>query len=289
MPAPKVGRRAQRGGLGNPRIKAVWAKVGPGLGSPQPRRLALASMIVELGLLLLLLGSPVFWVAQIDLSGNRSIPTATVLKLAGLSRPVSIFAIDPAQITGALSADPWVRSATAQDSLPDRLSLKLVEWPVVALWHQDGQVFQVSPTGADLGTTAASSALTTILDSGARSPRVGRRLLPADLLAAMVRIRAGFPTWFPGQQVADYEFGCDGSLVLVAKEGWRVYFGRMLTPQEINALPKEVSALYSLKGAVNFSSSVLDYINVMNPSAPAVRMGSPRGQPGALGSMPTCP
>jgi len=58
----------------------------------------------------------------------------------------------------------------------------------------------------------------------------------------------------------------------VTKRGWKVYFGRVLTPEEFAALRDKLSALKAIagNGNVDYSSADLDYVNVMNPSEPAV-------------------
>jgi hypothetical protein len=75
-----------------------------------------------------------------------------------------------------------------------------------------------------------------------------------------------------GQDVAGFIFDSCGNLTLVAKRGWKVYFGRVLTPEEFGTLRDKLTALKAIagKGNVDYSSSDLEYVNVMNPAEPAV-------------------
>ena len=67
-------------------------------------------------------------------------------------------------------------------------------------------------------------------------------------------------------------FDSCGDLTMVAKRGWKVYFGRVLTPDEFATLRDKLSALkvISGQGNVDFNAANLDYVNVMNPGEPAV-------------------
>src|SRR2546428_7149415 len=59
---------------------------------------------------------------------------------------------------------------------------------------------------------------------------------------------------------------------MIAKRGWKVSFGRVLTPEEFATLRDKLTALKAIAGNhnVDYSSPDLLYINVMNPSEPAV-------------------
>src|SRR6202035_362778 len=108
-------------------------------------------------------------------------------------------------------------------------------------------------------------------------PRVGDHPLDAQLLTALVNIQRGLPALI-GQEAAGFVFDSCGDLTLVAKRGWKVYFGRVLTPEEFTTLRDKLSALKAIagttKGAVDYNSVDLAYVNVMNPSEPAVGLHS---------------
>ncbi|HLQ16995.1 MAG TPA: hypothetical protein VK256_14200, partial [Candidatus Eisenbacteria bacterium] len=57
------------------------------------------------------------------------------------------------------------------------------------------------------------------------------------------------------------------------------YFGRVLTPEEFTTLREKVASLKAIAGTVNYSSPDLDYVNVMNPSEPAVGYKSLQPKP----------
>jgi len=85
----------------------------------------------------------------------------------------------------------------------------------------------------------------------------------------------------------------------ISKKGWRVYFGRVLTPEEFITLRDKLSALKAIAGHgnVDFNSTDLSYVNVMNPAEPAAGYKSrtpatPSPSPGVVqpspSPVPTC-
>jgi hypothetical protein len=96
-----------------------------------------------------------------------------------------------------------------------------------------------------------------------------------------------------GQDVAGFVFDSCGDLTMIAKKGWRVYFGRVLTPEEFSSLRDKLSALKAIAGKnmVDYSSSDLLYVNVMNPAEPAVGYKSKQPAPPSPspGASPTPP
>ena len=74
----------------------------------------------------------------------------------------------------------------------------------------------------------------------------------------------------------------------MAKRGWKVYFGRVLTPEEFSSLHEKLAALKAIAGHgnVDYNSGDLVYVNVMNASEPAAGYKSrapatPTPSPGA--------
>ena len=82
-----------------------------------------------------------------------------------------------------------------------------------------------------------------------------------------------------GQQVARFDIDACGQLKLFAASGFTVVFGRVLTPEEYAGMQQKLNALAALRGHVDYASKDLDYVNVENPSAPAVHLHSARPSP----------
>ena len=97
---------------------------------------------------------------------------------------------------------------------------------------------------------------------------MGDRPLDSELLVALVNIQRILRSLI-GQQVASFVVDTCGNLTMVSMRGWKVYFGRALTPEEFASLRDKMAALKAIAGKVNYNSADLDYVNVMNPSEPA--------------------
>ncbi|MGH7763809.1 MAG: cell division protein FtsQ/DivIB [Candidatus Dormibacteraceae bacterium] len=150
-----------------------------------------------------------------------------------------------------------------------------------------------------LGPTASDGGLVDVQGPAGSDPRVGDKPLDPQLLVALVNIQRDFPAMI-GQQVSGFIFDSCGDLTLLAKRGWRVYFGRVLTPEEFLSLKAKLAALKAIAGStsVDYNSLDLEYVNVMNPSEPAVAYKSlephaPTPGPGATAQpspspAPTC-
>ena len=151
--------------------------------------------------------------------------------------------------------------------------------------------YLLSSQAVVLGPTTTSAGLVEIQGPAGKDPRVGDRALDPQLLTALVNMQRAMPTLI-GQDVATFIFDSCGDLTLVAKRGWKVYFGRVLTPEEFAVLRDKLTALKAIagNGNVDYSSTDLAYVNVMNPSEPAVGYKSrePAPSPGATPSPNPC-
>jgi len=239
------------------------------------RRLAsLALAALELAGLGALLLAPAFSVHTVEVSGNTRLTNDQVLSAAG---PISgsVFLIDPSAIQRRLEASTWIRSAAVSSQLLDRVSIRVEEWRPVALYKAGGgPPYLLSDQAAALAV-AGSDELKTLpeIDGPAQpEPKPGRAALDRSLLTALVNIQRGLPALL-GEEVQSFTIDACGNLTLNAKRGWKAQFGRMLTAEELASLSDKVAALKALAaaGEVNFSSTDLQYVNVMNPTLPAVK------------------
>jgi hypothetical protein len=138
-----------------------------------------------------------------------------------------------------------------------------------------------------LGPAASAGTLVDVQGPAGPDPRSGAQALDPALLTALVNIQRGFPALI-GQEVAGFIVDSCGDLTLISKKGWRVYFGRVLTPEEFTTLRDKLSALKAISGHgnVDYNSTDLSYVNVMNPAEPAAGYksrapASPSPSPGA--------
>lgn len=244
------------------------------------RGLAAVVAAGELALLVWLWFGPVFAIHAVQVVGARHLTTSEVTRY--VQGGGSVLAVDGAAAQQRLEDQVWVRSATVQPQLPGTVVVRVSEWQPVAVYHAGSskKLFWISSQAVILGGAASSGALVDIQGPGGGDPHPGDRVLDPQLLTALVNIQKSLPT-LVGQDVAGFIFDSCGNLTLLAKRGWKVYFGRVLTPEEFATLRDKLSALKAIAGHgnVDYSSTDLEYVNVMNPSEPAVAYKSQEPAP----------
>jgi hypothetical protein len=249
-------------------------------GRPRWRGLAVTMALAELVFAILLVNGPLFQVRHVDVQGAGRLGPSQVRSLAGLDRPLSLFAVDAPTIRRKLTASAWVRGATVSTRLPDTVVVAVEEWQPVAAYQAgpQGRAYFLSDRGLVLGAAADQSPVLAIQGPAGPEPRTGQVPVELPLLTALVNIQRQLPSLI-GQEVAGFQLDGCGNLTMTVKKGWRAVFGRVFTPEEIAALKDKLSALKSISAEVNFNSPDLDYVNLMNPREPAVKLKSAKPAP----------
>ncbi len=238
------------------------------------RALAVAAAVVECAVLGWLWYGPALAVRNVDVVGAEHLTRAQVLAAAGLVDGASVLSVDGLSDRQRLLNQTWVRAATVEPQLPGTIAVQISEWQPVAAYHagKSTRLLLLSNQAVVLGPAASAGTLVDVQGPSGADPKVGDRP-PLDpvLLTALVNIQRGMPGLI-GQEVAGFIFDSCGDLTLVSKRGWKVYFGRVLTPEEFATLSDKLAALKAIAGHgnVDYNSIDLDYVNVMNPSEPAV-------------------
>jgi hypothetical protein len=255
----------------------LWTRSEKALREPDVpwTRRVFATLVagLEVALLGWLWFGPALAVRTVDVVGARHLSAAQVAQAAGLRGSASILSVDAASAQQRLLDQVWVRTATVHSQFPGTVTVQVSEWQPVAAYHagSSSKLFLLSSQAIVLGPTSTSAGLIVLQGPAGADPRVGDRALDAQLLTALINMQRAMPTLI-GQDVASFIFDSCGDLTMVAKRGWKVYFGRVLTPEEFTALHDKLTALKAISGNgnVDYSSSDLEYVNVMNPSEPAV-------------------
>jgi len=253
------------------------------------RGLAGAVAVAETALLIWLWFGPAVAVQTVNVTGAHHMTAADVQRAAGVNSGDSVISIDGEAGQQRLLSQTWIRTATVEALLPGVIAIHVSEWQPVAVYHSGAskKLFWVSSQAVILGPTPNGAGLVDIQGPAGRDPRAGERPLDPELVTAMVNIQRAFPN-LVGQEVAGFIFDSCEDLTLISKRGWKVYFGRVLTPEQFASLRDKLSALKAIagNGNVDYSSTDLEYVNVMNPSEPAVgyrsrEPASPSPVPGA--------
>ena len=235
---------------------------------------------------------PALAVRTVDVVGARHMSAAQVAQAAGLQGNGSLLSVDAVSAQQHLLDQVWVRTATVQPQFPGTVTVQVSEWQPVAVYHAglSSKLFLLSSQAIVLGPTPSTAGLVVVQGPAGGDPHVGDRAIDPQLLTAVINMQRAMPTLI-GQDVASFIFDSCGDLTMVAKRGWKVYFGRVLTPEEFTALHDKLTALKAINGNgnVDYSSGDLDYVNVMNPSEPAVgyRSRAPAPPSPAAGASPS--
>ena len=271
----------------------LWTRSEKSLREPDvhwSRRAAAMGVAVALSALLgWLWFGPALSVRTVEVTGAQHLTGAQVAQMAGLASGASVLSVDAEADRTKLLNQTWVQGATVIPQLPGNVLVEISEWQPVAAYHSGASpsLFLMSDQAVILAPAPSAAGLVEVQGPSGADPKVGQRPIEQVLLTAMVNMQRGFPALL-GQQVSGFIFDSCGNLTLIAKRGWKVYFGRVLTPEEFAALRDKVAALKAIQGRgnVNYSSADLEYVNVMNPTEPAVGFHSthppsPSPSPGA--------
>jgi cell division septal protein FtsQ len=232
-------------------------------------------------------------VHQVTITGLAHLTRQQVVQAAGLDGQASVLLLDGDSIRRDLERLPWVRAASVQPLLPDRVAINVEEWSPVAVYRNgaQGKLTYLNDQGTVLGPAPAAGTLPLVQGGAAGDAKEGSRPLDAQLLAALVRIQAAFPAVY-GQPVSAFQLDCVGSLSLTTSKGVTIYFGRVLTPEEFASLSAKLSALKSIAAAdpdVGNPAKV-EYINLEDVQQPAVKFKGAKPSPApspAAGAAPS--
>ncbi|OLB94540.1 MAG: FtsQ-type POTRA domain-containing protein [Chloroflexi bacterium] len=255
----------------------LWTRSERALREPDVhwsmRAVAGLAALVEAMLLAWLWFGPALAVHSVEVLGARHLSAIQVAQAAGLFGNESIISVDGESAQQRLLAQVWVRTATVQPQFPGKVVVSVSEWQPVAAYHAGAspKLVLLSSQAVVLGPAATASGLVVVQGPAGAEPHVGDRPIDVQLLTALVNMQRAMPALI-GQDVSSFIFDSCGDLTMVAKRGWKVYFGRVLTPEEFTALRDKLTALKAIagNGNVDYSSADLDYVNVMNPAEPAV-------------------
>lgn len=276
----------------------LWSRPDRSLKDPEVhwgwRVLAGGVAVLEVVLLGWLWFGPALRVRTMDVTGAQHMTVSQVTKAAGLSDGVSIISVDGISGRERLLNQVWVRTATVQPKLLGTVVIQVSEWQPVAVYHSgtSAKKFWLSNQAVVLGPATNPGLIVDVQGPAGNDPRIGERPLDPLLLTALVNIQRALPSLI-GQEVSGFIFDSCGSLTLVVKRGWKVYFGRVLTPEQFTSLHDKLGALRAISGNgnVDYNSPDIDYVNVMNPSEPAVgyKSKNPAPSPGASPATPPAP
>jgi hypothetical protein len=255
LPARRAvaGRRPEPRPARRERAPIPWARLGGAAG-----------LVATSALLYWMTNDRTFAVdaASVPVTGARFSDAGRILDAMGLtpgSRP-SIFRLRSRSMEAAAEQLPTVRRAEVVATLPDHVTVTVIERAPMVAWHTTLRSFLVDvegvlfaptsdATAAELGTGDTGSALPAITDDrpGDSSLTIGDRLDPLDLSA--VRLIGALTPADLLSDASSMQLAVDlvDGWVLTAPGRWRAVFGHY-TPQlrPPDVIPQQVQCLRSL-------------------------------------------
>jgi cell division septal protein FtsQ len=220
---------------------------------------------------LFLLAQPAFRPQHLTVSGTRHLTPAQVTSTLDLPADRNIFFLDHRRLEQQLQNLPWVRSASVRLSLPDQVSVRIIEWQPSAVLQVGEATYYVNDLGEVLDPATEAGGLAVINRPDFGTVRNGQRVIAGELLAMLLQIRSGFASAF---KISLMSFQIDNREILTAQtdRGWTIIFGQMVTSDDRASLEGKLAALRALSGRIDLTSAPIQYINLENPGAPAVQM-----------------
>jgi len=220
---------------------------------------------------LFLLAQPAFRPQHVTVGGTHRLTSTQVTSTLGLPRDRNIFFLNHQELEQKLQALPWVRSASVNLTLPDRVSVRIAEWQPSAVLQVGEATYYVNDLGEVLDPASEAGGLAVINRPDFGAVRSGQRAVAGELLAMLLQIRSGF---YPAFKISLMSFQIDNREILTGQtdRGWTIIFGQMVTNDDRASLEPKLAALRALGARIDLTSAPIQYINLESPGAPAVQM-----------------
>jgi len=158
-----------------------------------------------------------------------------------------------------------------QVALPDRVEVRVTEWSPVAVLQVGELSYYLNEQGTVLGPASEAGRLVVLNRIHLSAVKPGDPAVSGELLQMLTALQSGFYPAFK-LNVASFELDDREVLTMRTQRGWTVTFGQMVTDADRASLEPKLAALRALAGRLDLTTAPLEYINLMNPRAPAVQL-----------------
>ncbi len=131
-----------------------------------------------------LLSNDLFYVYSVQVTGNRLLSEGEIFEQSGIAGH-NIFGVRPQQVSAALMADPYVKSARVQVGLPNRVRITIVEREPRLAWDVNGTVVWADGEGVILPPREGNGELVTLVDPAGEAALDEGRLRPEVVASAL--------------------------------------------------------------------------------------------------------
>ena len=179
--------------------------------------------------LALLLAAPAFVVAEPVVVGQRLVQAEAIARASGLSG-TSVFLVDSARVERAVLDLRPVASAHVAVTLPNVVTISVVERQPAAVWRTGGSAFFVDADGVVLGEAQGDAPPASITDLDARRVFVGGQVDRA-VIARAAALGEALKGYLPAGPAFDYS-RADGLAASLEIPGARPKRARVLFGQD---------------------------------------------------------
>ncbi|MDQ0286967.1 cell division protein FtsQ [Desulfofundulus luciae] len=203
------------------------------LGIPRRTGKYLAERILFAFVVLLaafiLLGSPLFEVREIEVTGNSSLADKKIVELSGITAGTNIFKVNLKESAARIRTVPLIKDVSLTREFPSRIVIAVRERKAVALLPVKDGFMQVDREGVCLQESGVAGSLPVVTGAVVSTPAPGQVIRDAKLCTALQVINQ-----LPGplrSNLSEIHVNGQGQVVLYTLDGVECRLG---TPVDIN-------------------------------------------------------
>lgn len=232
--------------------------VKPWYAGKRPCRFNLGESVFFVFLILLtafiLLGSPIFEVRQITVSGNHVLPAQKIIDISGITTGTNTFKINLKEAAENLYTLPLIKEVRLVRQLPSRVIINVRERQPVALVPTGNGFIQVDRDGVCLQQSGVGGSLPVVTGIPLRSPAPGQVLRDNRIAVALGVISDLPPQLLKG--LSEIHIDGQGQVVLYTLDGVECRFG---IPVDIS---RKAFVLMQVLEQINKSGRPVEYVDL---------------------------
>lgn len=186
--------------------------------------------------------SDAYYVAQVEVEGNRFVSTARLVERAGVPQGYHIFFVDPVAVRERLLSLPEVQTAEVQCRLPGRVLVQVVEREPVLTWRAGAGLFWADVEGVLWPAEEPLPGAVTVVEVDRAERQPGERV-GADLVQSVRELAALLP------DVPEFAYSRAHGLAFRTAEGTQVFLGTQELPYRVQVLRTLLEEL-KIRGAL---------------------------------------
>jgi cell division protein FtsQ len=206
MQALAVGAMAQPSPLRN-----VWS-------TQRPKIFAVVLLMVALAVLFILFNTDLFYVYDLQISGNNYLSADEIQKASGIMQ-YNIFFVNSRDVEHALMKLPEVKSVHLSTTMPNQVSVNIEERKPEITWQRGNENYWIDSNGISFRPRKNLAELPIVRDIDQTPVKLGQVAKP-DALAAFWAFRAAYP-----DGPRSFEWSAARGLTFTDERGWKIYMG----------------------------------------------------------------